>query len=244
MRMQRSNAEQPHEVTVALHHFKAEAIASEIEARTTPGSPLYQQWLIYDEVGDQVRDRGGFEAVRTWLSEAGANIIWHSPHLNYIRASASISVWEALLKTEFYEWESTTSERTAYTRAESYSIPQDLSKHIAAIFNTCQIPAPVYSHFAVKRAYSTEDSDTGLKRTELVRNARGAWETSTTVRVLGTRTTTVNSLSQYYNINSNKGGCPALLYDLPLMTHDSCCDRKCDISTICFCHWECLLFPK
>jgi subtilase family serine protease len=138
-----------HEVLVAVHQNNLDHLEDLLMERSDPGNSLYQQWLSFDEVGMLTRDEPAFNKTIEWLQGGGAEVTWTSPRLDYIRATASIQVWEAMLNTEFYTWNDTrkSPDDQLVNRAETYSVPADLADSITAIFQTVQI-TPVIHHNA------------------------------------------------------------------------------------------------
>lgn len=79
-----------------------------------PGGKAYQQWLDFEAVGQLTSNPEGTQAIIEWLSNTysssgdlqinKATVVWKSFHGEYIKATASISHWEKLLQTDFFEY--------------------------------------------------------------------------------------------------------------------------------------------
>jgi subtilase family serine protease len=174
--------------------------------RSTPGNPLYQQWLSFDEVGDIIRNEEAFNKAKTWLTENGATVLWNSPHLTYIRATASIGTWEKVLHTEFMDWKNTETGEVV-SRAKDYSLPHEMTQHIRFIFNTCQLPPKVYSYGVRKPLVGEGKENQGsLFKTDIVvhdKNLRVEGDHSIELEAFSSVTLTF--LNTYYQIPSNQG---------------------------------------
>jgi hypothetical protein len=57
-----------HELVFAVHQLNIDVLERELLERSTPGSPKYQKWLTFDQVGKLVTNQAAFEAVKTWLT--------------------------------------------------------------------------------------------------------------------------------------------------------------------------------
>jgi subtilase family serine protease len=57
-----------HELVFAVHQLNVDVLERELLERSTPGSPKYQKWLTFDQVGKLVTNQAAFEAVKTWLT--------------------------------------------------------------------------------------------------------------------------------------------------------------------------------
>lgn len=64
----------------------------------------------------------------------------------FITASASLDVWEVLFQTEFFEWTDADNNDKTFIRAQQYSLHEDISRHVRAVFNTVQTPPVISSH--------------------------------------------------------------------------------------------------
>jgi subtilase family serine protease len=140
-----------HEVIIAIQQRNLPELKQMILDRATPGHPLYQQWLSFDDVGMHVQNIVAYKKVEYWLQDFNINITWVSTYYEYLKADAPISVWEKLLKAEFHHCEdhsrpsSSSALPLVFHRAPEYSIPIELTNTIQAVFNTAQVP-PRYQH--------------------------------------------------------------------------------------------------
>jgi subtilase family serine protease len=176
--------------------------------RSTPGSPLFQNWFTFEEVGQLTSNPEGAKEVKDWLAANGIAASWESAHQDYIKASAPISKWEQLLDTKFYQWEDHSRGKDAkgvkrfMHRAEQYSLPEEVKPHLFAVFNTVQVPPvfkPKYQKLSgnAEPKFKTSFTVKPSKHGKNLRGKKSATDTNPSV--------TVQFLNEYYNITSNEG---------------------------------------
>eukprot|EP01034_Spumella_vulgaris_P026655 gene26655-33268_t len=159
---------------------------------STPGSPKYQQWMTFQEVGDLTSNPEGAAAIRSWLTASGVSVSWESAHKDYLKATAPISVWETMLNTKFSYWTDTSlvghkQQNKLWVRAKEYSIPEELEQHVHTLFNTVH-PPPV-----VSEAYHRSKDNKKVKTTLRMRD------------MMYEQAVTPAFLNSYYGIPSNIG---------------------------------------
>jgi len=142
----KSDAASTHELVFAVVQKNTEVLEEQLMLRSTPGTENYQQWMSYEQVHDLSSNIEGSRAVLEWLSVHDVQVTWQSTHQEYIKATATIATWENVLSASFYEWtdqsqkaELSHKEKTIH-RAEHYSLPTSVDKHISGVFNTVQVP--------------------------------------------------------------------------------------------------------
>lgn len=148
VKLYRSPSALIHEVTIALKQNNLDKIRDILMERSTPGNPLYQQWMNSDAVDNLTKNPKAVAAVKSWLAENSIDIISESRNSHYIKASASLEKWEILLQTKFYCWQDThpnAASNNFYHRAEEYIIPAQLNGHINGIFLISQQPVQMTS---------------------------------------------------------------------------------------------------
>jgi len=159
--VQSSDGDESHELIFAIKQRNLVQLDAILIARSTPGSPFYQQWMSFDEVGQLTSNPDGAKAVEDWLAENNIPVTWKSAHSDYLKASAKISQWEQMLDTKFFLFEdhskknSETGLGRIMHRAEEYSLPEHVSEHLSTVFNTVQVP-PV-----LKRSHPHSPADEG-----------------------------------------------------------------------------------
>lgn len=133
--------QQLHEVVFAVQQRNLEELERTVLERSTPGTSLYQSWLSYSEVNELVSNEAGANEVTNWLRANDIEPTWKSKQHHYIKATASIEKWEALFDTEFHQFEDHSSpKKRKHIRTLQYSLPEEISSHISAVFNTVQVP--------------------------------------------------------------------------------------------------------
>jgi hypothetical protein len=55
------------------------------------------------QVGGLYDSSSSAAVVSNWLSAAGAEVTWHSPHWTYLTARANIATWQSLLNATFHD---------------------------------------------------------------------------------------------------------------------------------------------
>lgn len=136
--VKRADTTEMHDVVFAVKQRNLEEIARRTIASGTPG-PNYGKHLTYKEIGQLVRNDDAVTAVKDFVRSLGGYVTKTSPHGEYISARAPISVWEKVLKAEFFEYMGQTID-SRVIRSREYSMPMELSAHVEAVFNTVQMP--------------------------------------------------------------------------------------------------------
>ena len=64
-----------HEVVFAVQQRNIDYLEAEVLERSTPGSPKYQQWMSFEEVGKLTSNQAGAQAIIDYISMLGAEVI-------------------------------------------------------------------------------------------------------------------------------------------------------------------------
>jgi Pro-kumamolisin, activation domain len=147
-----------HEIVFAVRQRNSENLEAELLERSSPESPMYQQWMTFEQVGDFTSNPVGAEKIKDWLQQSNATVTWTSLHSDYIKATATVQVWEYLFSTVFHEWEDTGRAQYMKSRrspaasidgevekpswlilAKEYTIPMHMREHLETAFNTVQV---------------------------------------------------------------------------------------------------------
>jgi hypothetical protein len=164
VRGERATLTTHHEVMIAVKQANLDKLDVMLQERSTPGTPLYRQWMSFEEIGAVTANPTALTAIKAWLQENNIHISWVSPRNEYILASAPISTWNKVLKTEFFEYHDTHEysslvlqrqglrvgrgegpassaggDKVTLLRAEQCFVPSHLSDHIVGIFHTTQV---------------------------------------------------------------------------------------------------------
>ena len=137
----RAAHDHPHEVVFVIRQKNMDELTSILHDISDPHSLNYGQHWTRDEVIDFTSNGEGRDAVVSYLHMNGASVVAETLAGEYITAKASIKVWEKMFNTKFFSFVLTHRDKSIQTviRAEHYSIPTDLNKHVASVFNTVEI---------------------------------------------------------------------------------------------------------
>lgn len=146
-----SSPDTVHELVFAVQQRNLQHLEQVLIDRSSPGGPLYQQWLTFDEVGDIIANDDGARKTADWLTDHGAEIVWISQRKEFIKAQATVAVWNELLNAEFSELEDTSAFSSASAtndvhRTQQFSLPAHIHPHVSAVLNAVQIPPEVHRH--------------------------------------------------------------------------------------------------
>ena len=127
---------------------------------SNPNSKNYGKYMTKQEVVDLTSNPAANEVIRTYLTSIGATIVEESDGGDFITARGSVELWEETFDTEFYAYhhhKSNNNESSLIVRAEEYSIPSTLHKHVSAVFYTVQMPM-IISHGTIQAMNSNLDA--------------------------------------------------------------------------------------
>jgi tripeptidyl-peptidase I len=185
-RQQRMHHDHVHEVTFVIQQRNMELLTAVLHDVSNPLSENYGQHMTKDEVTTMTSNPEAHKAVTDYLLTVGAIINPEDVGIDYIRASASIAVWEKTFDTHFFEFHQIqlNGNTEKFVRAEKYSILMVLDSHVQSVFNTIQMP------------YRLSGSLPKLTTPPAVTNAKGALVDPTATM------TTPAKLKQFYNLTT------------------------------------------
>ena len=130
-----------HEVVFVIQQKNMDELTTILDDISNPFSPNYGQHWTRDEVADFTSNQEGCNAVASYLQSNGASVISETLAGEYIIAKAPVKVWEKMFDTEFFSFLVTHHGGSSETviRAEQYSVPRDISKHVSSVLNTIEI---------------------------------------------------------------------------------------------------------
>ena len=218
LKLNRANPEETHELVFAIKQNNLDHLEQTLLQRSTPGSELYQKWLTYEEIGNIINNEESAQAVKDWLIQHGANIIWTTNHKEYIKAEAKISLWENLFNTQFHEFKDTSKlshrhkNSDRYLRADHYTLPTLMSSHLSSVFHTIQTPPEMRKRYHTITDEETEnqtENETTEFRTDFtttrLRHNNDNNNDKHKQKVLGQGKVTISFLNEFYQIASNTG---------------------------------------
>jgi tripeptidyl-peptidase-1 len=199
-----------HEVIFAVKQNNLDLLQEMLMERSDPLSPMYQEWLSFEKIGEITGTESSAIRIHEWLADHGLNASWTSSNHHYIKVNASISKWEQIFETEFHIWKNNESGVKASSksliRAEHYSLPDDITEYISAVFNTVQMP-PVITNKYHTKSTSTDTTSQSKKMTAGANQQQAKFRdiTGNKFTTLASIDTTVAQLNSLYNIPSNLG---------------------------------------
>ena len=128
-----------HEVIFAVKQRNIDLLQERLFDVSNPTSINYRRHLNRDQINEISGNPNATQSVLKYLDSIGAKIKKKSKYGEYIHATASVSLWENSFSTSFFEFQHRESKKK-YIRSLHYSLPEELSNHISAVFNTVQIP--------------------------------------------------------------------------------------------------------
>eukprot|EP01031_Cornospumella_fuschlensis_P045754 gene45754-56003_t len=176
----RARPEISHEVVIAVKQKNIDVVQREALERATPGHEHYQHWLSYEEITSLVINTVGSEAVISWCNQHAIEVTWVSRRGDYIKANAPVSLWESVLKTEFFVYTDHTrprklpqssqkapyystanadehlesseiSSHSTFIRGHTYHLPVEIHSHVQAIFNVVDAPPVMHPNIEPHR---------------------------------------------------------------------------------------------
>ena len=139
-----SKSEETVSLTFSLKHcpMKKAAFEGVFEAVSTPGNPMYKQYLNVDQVTEMLApEQESVDAVVYLLAQYG--ITEHSINRNRDMITAEIPVHaaEKMFETELAEFEhATMSEHTMVRATKGYSLPAVVAEHVAFVEPLLRFP--------------------------------------------------------------------------------------------------------
>lgn len=178
-----------HEVVFVIQQRNMDEITRMLHDVSDPCSSNYGQHMTQEQVTRMTENLDARDYVVSYLNRKGASVIGTTLGSEYITASATISVWESMLNTQFYAFHQTQSDGKVekLVRAEKYWIPKDLDVHVESVFNTIQIPYRVIGNLRIPELIRECDIHSLISTDALVGY------------------TTPSMIKEFYNVTTNKG---------------------------------------
>ena len=85
--------------------------------------------------------------------------MWKSRRGDYIKATATIEIWENTLNATFYSFRHRFDNRNVIYRAASYSIPELLKQHVSTIFHVDQFPPKINGRMYPGKPFKTMEAN-------------------------------------------------------------------------------------
>ena len=184
-----------HEVVFVIRQQNMDELTRILYDVSDPLSANYGKHMTRENVVSLTSNPVAVDVVTTYLTSIGANKISATPGGEYITASAPTSLWEGVLDTEFYLFHKLQSNGkvTAVVRAEKYSVPRELDKHLESVLNTIEMPLNPLGRLPVKmtkkmhsNAYDYTYSITPSKIKSFYKVGQNIGSSSSTQGIFGT----------------------------------------------------------
>ncbi|KAF2003857.1 tripeptidyl-peptidase 1 precursor [Amniculicola lignicola CBS 123094] len=131
-KMNRANGEALIDLNIALKQGNFDELEKQLYEVSDPGNHKYGKHLSASEVDDCVRPKKDTsDLVHEWLRENGIEPHGYSSAKDWIHVTLPIEMVERLLDTEYHNYQHKSGHVVA--RAESWSLPRHLHRHIDAI---------------------------------------------------------------------------------------------------------------
>lgn len=143
-----------HEVIISIKLKQLDKLKAFVDDVSSPMSPNYGNHMTRTELAERYSNYEGLESVKSYFEKKMFVITKSSKYGEFIHVKGTITQWEDVLETKFYEMHQVkdmssfnlghTGSRKQRTetllRAKEYTIPQEIQHHVQAMFNTIQIP--------------------------------------------------------------------------------------------------------
>ena len=142
LRSDRVHGASVHEVVFVIRQRNMEELTGILNDVSDPESPNYGQHLSREKVTNMTSNPESRDAILSYLSSIGSKVKSVTRGGDFIIAEAPVAVWEEQFKAEFFTLQQTLpSGRThEVVRADAYSIPSELHKHVESVLNILEIP--------------------------------------------------------------------------------------------------------
>ena len=170
VRLNRVSPIQVHDVIFVVKQRNMDELLRILEDVSDFTSPNYGKHMTSEEIADLTSNPNSRNKIVEYLEMAGASVVGESLYGEYITASASVSVWEHMLNTEFYTYAVLPADREEvnyrieddksvkhYIRTDKYSVPTFLDEHIESVMNTIQLP-PMQQRKQAPRVLSKDEA--------------------------------------------------------------------------------------
>ena len=132
-----------HELIFAIKPLNMDKIDKILNDISDPTSPNYGNHLSSESVAKLSSNRVGYNAIRLFLKKSRVSIISETIYGDFIVAKATISKWEQMLSTTFYNYKHNDGIYPSVLRAEAYTIESNVQNHLSGIYNLVDFPVPM-----------------------------------------------------------------------------------------------------
>jgi tripeptidyl-peptidase-1 len=185
------------EVMFAIKQNNIDVLKRRLDEISYPNSPLYGQQMTRVEVGNLCSNPDATSNVYSFLESLnGVSGIDTTPYGEYVKATASIAVWEIVFnaKYEYYQ-----SSEQSFHAVREYYLPSTIANDVSTVFNTIQGPVGAVGRFKAKFLSDQSKLPSSVKRA----TAPGVIFNITDSPLMEI---TPEVLNELYDIPSNNGG--------------------------------------
>ena len=136
----------PTELTTTTHDNTHQVVFAVKQTTKDLTSTLYQtstdpskKHLSFEEIGALTSNTEATRITTNYLIANGVQILRTTPHGEYIRAEASVSTWNSLLKADYQHFQHHETSQTIL-RTSKYTIPSELEQHVSFVGYTTELP--------------------------------------------------------------------------------------------------------
>jgi tripeptidyl-peptidase-1 len=131
-----------HDVTFAIKQQNLDQLNQILYEVSDPRNPKYGQHWTRQQVTSLVSNPSATENVQKYLEDRGIHVEKVSKYGEYIQATATISTWEELFQTQFFEFHDEVYDIT-FARALEYSLPALISGDLTGVLGVADYFPPI-----------------------------------------------------------------------------------------------------
>ena len=161
IKLEKTNTNHQHHVIISIKQKNIDFIKQYVTEQANVARNTSFQWYSYEDIQELTSNQDGSIAVVNWLESNGVNVTYVTKGCHYIKATASISIWQQLLRTDFHMYQLSPHYQSKYKKAHSgyvsigdrviprastYHIPISMGEHIECIYRVSHLPVTVYNH--------------------------------------------------------------------------------------------------
>ena len=136
------NRDYLHKVVLVIRQRNMDQLIGLLHESSNQRSLNYGQHLTREQVTTLTSNPSSRNAVVSYLSYHGANVVSETVDGDFLTVEASIALWEEVFNTRIFAFHHTQKDGHMSTtvRAEQYFVPRELHSHIVGVFNLIDMP--------------------------------------------------------------------------------------------------------
>lgn len=146
-----------HEVIIAVKQLNMDKLEDMALQRSTPGSPLHQQWMTFAEVGELIQNDVGLAAVESWVSQFDVTVVKRTLRNEYLTISASVNTLNTMFNMTLLKFRDLKRDilSPVIVRSMDYYVPIPLKDHISTVLRICQLPPLMQHHSETRETFKS-----------------------------------------------------------------------------------------